>query len=69
MWTAPHSIGWVTLIQVYFITYQKYFCFKYHTHSGQSKIFQTSLSLYRFSTKIIESDHVKFPANISRKYM
>ena len=66
VWTDLHSIGRVTPIQEFFITYQKYFYFQYHRHSGQSKIFQTSLSpYYRSPTKIIEFEQVQFPASIS----
>ena len=34
----------VTLIQEFLNTYQRYFHFQYHQHTGQSKYFKTSLS-------------------------
>ena len=40
MWTDRPRIRWVTLMQVFFDAYQWYFDFRYHQHSGQSKMFQ-----------------------------
>ena len=65
MWSDPHSIGWVALIQVFFITYQEHFHFKYHPHSDQSRMLQTSVLPYRSSTKLIQFDHAKFAVSIS----
>ena len=41
MWTGLHSIGWVTLMQVFLIRANNIFYFIYYPHSGQWKIFQT----------------------------
>ena len=41
MWTGLHSIGWVTLMQVFLIRASNIFYFTYYPHSGQLKIFQT----------------------------
>ena len=46
MWNDPHSIGWVILIQVFFITHQQYFYFQYHSQSGQSKNFLTFFKIF-----------------------
>ena len=57
----------MTLIQVFFNTYRRYFYFQYNRHSGQSKIFQnlsfTFLGLP--SAKTIEFENVKFGKSIS----
>ena len=65
MWSDPHSIGWVALIQVFFVTYREHFHFKHHPHSIQSRMLQTSVSPYRSSTKLIQFDHAKFSVSIS----
>ena len=43
----------------------KYFYFKYHPQSDQSKYFIPLFHLIKSSTKVIEFDHVKFPVSIS----
>ena len=53
VWTDPGNVGRVTLIQVFFTTYEKYF--KYHRHSVvNQKYFKPLFHLIRSSTKKME---------------
>ena len=66
MWTKPHSIGWVRLMQVHFITYQEYCHYKYIIRIlVHQKYFKPFFHHIRFCTKIVLFDHAKFTANIS----
>ena len=60
--TGAPSIGWMTLIQEYFDTYQRYFYLR--SIKNISKHF---FHLIRSSTKIVEFDNVKFPKILSTK--
>ena len=43
VWTDPGNVGRVTLIQVFFTTYEKYF--KYHRHSVVNQKYNLSFTL------------------------
>ena len=68
MCTDPPSIGWMTLLQEFFNTYQRYFYFQYHQNMWSIKNISKHLfHLIRSSTKVIELDKVKIPKNVSSK--
>ena len=59
VWTDPPSIGWVTLMQEHFSTYQRYFSIK--------SISKPLFHRIRSFTKINEFNNVEFPKSISSK--
>ena len=69
MWNGSlvecHSMGWVALMQVYFIAYRNIFISNITLIVINQKYFKPLFHLIKSSTKLIEFDNVKFSVSIS----